>query len=466
MKKQTGKITGVYGSVVDAQFRSGELPAIYDVIKALTFEGSEVVLEVVEHHEPNICRCIALCSTFGLKRNSSCESTGSCVEVPIGEKLYGRVLNVLGKPIDGQGPVDDSQTMPIRLSKKESKEDIINVDSKLSFEIMETGIKIIDLLSPLVKGSKTGILGGAGLGKTILILEIIHNIVTKHRGTSVFAGVGERVREGNELYHEFVRTGLLKRSIMIFGQMNESSGARFETAQTGVSIAESISRKGEDVLFFIDNVFRFAQAGAEISALLGRIPSETGYQPTLMSEISEFHERIKPQKGSAITAVEAIYVPADDLTDPAVVAIFAHLNSTLVLSRDHVQRGLYPAVDATQSSSTSIDPYIVGKRHFQIAQEVIRYFQKYKDLERIVSIIGKEELSQEERLIFDRARKLQNFLTQPFFTGELYTGMKGVYVAMDETITGCERIVSGRLDSVSEDKFYMIGSIEELVEKA
>ncbi len=465
MKKQTGKIIGVYGSVVDAQFRSGELPAIYEIIKTLVFEGSEVVLEVVEHHEPNICRCIALCSTFGLKRNSLCESTGSCVEVPVGEKLYGRVINVLGKPIDGQGPVDDSQTMPIRLSKKESKEDIINVDSKLSFEIMETGIKIIDLLSPLVKGSKTGILGGAGLGKTILILEIIHNIVTKHRGTSVFAGVGERVREGNELYHEFVRTGLLKRSIMIFGQMNESSGARFETAQTGVSIAESISRKGEDVLFFIDNVFRFAQAGAEISALLGRIPSETGYQPTLMSEISEFHERIKPQKDSAITAVEAIYVPADDLTDPAVVAIFAHLNSTLVLSRDHVQRGLYPAVDATQSSSTSIDPYIVGKRHFQIAQEVIRYFQKYKDLERIVSIIGKEELSQEERLIFDRARKLQNFLTQPFFTGELYTGMKGVYVTMDEAITGCERITSGRLDSVSEDKFYMIGSIEELVEK-
>jgi F-type H+/Na+-transporting ATPase subunit beta len=466
MKAQKGKIIGVYGSVVDVQFHSGELPTIYNVIKALTLDGVEVVLEVVEHREPNICRCIALCPTFGLKRNSTCESTGSCVEVPIGENLYGRVVNVLGHPIDNQGPVDDSQKMPIRQSQKKfQKDEVINIDAKLSFEIMETGIKIIDLLSPLVKGSKTGILGGAGLGKTILILEIIHNIVTKHRGTSVFAGVGERIREGNELYHEFVRTGLLKRSIMVFGQMNESSGARFETAQTGVSIAESISRKGEDVLFFIDNVFRFAQAGAEISALLGRIPSETGYQPTLMSEISEFHERIKPQEGSTITAVEAIYVPADDLTDPAVVAIFTHLNSTLVLSREHVQRGLYPAVDPTQSSSTSIDPYIVGKRHFQVAQETIRYFQKYKDLERIVSIIGKEELSQEERLIFDRAQKLQNFLTQPFFTGELYTGMKGVYVTIEETITGCERIISGRMDTVSEEKFYMIGSIEGLAEK-
>jgi F-type H+-transporting ATPase subunit beta len=317
-------------------------------------------------------------------------------------------------------------------------------------------------LSPLVSGSKTGILGGAGLGKTILILEIIHNVITKRQGTCVFAGVGERIREGNELYNEFLRTGLLKRSIMVFGQMNESSGARFEAAQTGITIAESIQDKGKEVLFFIDNVFRFAQAGAELSALLGRIPSETGYQPTLMSEISEFHERIRSHEKAGITSVEAIYVPADDLTDPAVVAIFAHLNSTVVLSRDHVQKGLYPAVNALQSSSGFIDPHTISRKHFDVAQEVIKHFQKFQDLQRIVSIIGKEELSKQERTIFERAGKLQNFLTQPFFTGELYTGMKGVYVPLEETILGCEKIVSGRVDAIPEDKFYMIGPISQI----
>jgi F-type H+-transporting ATPase subunit beta len=326
---------------------------------------------------------------------------------------------------------------------------------------METGIKCLDLLSPLVKGSKTGVSGGAGLGKTILILEIIHNIITKHKGTCVFSGVGERIREGNELYFEFVRTGLLERSILVFGQMDESSGARFEAAQTGIAIAESVQRKGQSVLFFIDNVFRFAQAGAEISALLGRIPSETGYQPTLTSEISEFHERIRSQETSSITSVEAVYVPADDLTDPAVVAIFSHLDSVLVLSRAYVQRGLYPAIDPLQSTSSFIDPHIVGRRHFEIAQEVMRHFQKYRELERIVAIIGKEELSKQERIIFERARKLQNFLTQPFFTGEAYTGKKGVYVGINDMLLGCERITTGRADSVPEDKLYMIGAMPE-----
>jgi len=459
-----GKIVGVYGSVVDIQFKDSVLPAIQEVIKTETFDAKEVVLEVVEHYEPNTCRCIALNPTYGLKRNSLCFATGRPLSVATGSKVYGRVLNVLGQPIDGKGDIEASDDEKISIRNFHSGikgAKLLDEGKKLKFEIMETGIKVIDLLSPLVKGSKTGILGGAGLGKTVLILEIIHNVITKHHGTCVFAGVGERIREGNELYYEFLRTGLLNRSIMVFGQMNESSGARFEAAQTAISIAESIQDMGTEVLFFIDNVFRFAQAGSELSALLGRIPSETGYQPTLMSEISEFHERIRSHEKAAITSVEAIYVPADDLTDPAVVAIFSHLNSTLVLSRDHVQRGLYPAIDPLPSSSSFIDSDIIGKRHFNVAGEVVRHFQKYQDLQRIVSIIGKEELSKQERIIFERAIKLQNFLTQPFFTGELYTGIKGVYVPLEDTIQGCEKIISGRLDSLSEDKLYMIGALTD-----
>lgn len=461
MPQQTGKIIAVYGSVVDVQFETERLPVIYEVIKTVTIDGSEVVLEVIEHRQPNICRCIALNFTYGLQRNSQALALGASLRVPSGENLYGRVVNVLGEPIDGQGPIKTKQTIPIRNYDSRGRAGALEQgDAGLKFKILETGIKCLDLLSPVVEGSKTGVFGGAGLGKTILVLEIIHNIITRHQGTCVFAGVGERIREGNELYYEFERMELLKRSILVFGQMNESSGARFEVVQTAIAIAESIQQKGEAVLFFIDNVFRFAQAGAELSTLLGRIPSETGYQPTLMSEISEFHERIKSRQDSSITSVEAVYVPADDLTDPAVVAIFSHLDSVLILSRAHVQRGLYPAIDSLQSSSGFIDPNVVGKRHFEVAQEVIRHFQKYKDLERIVSIIGKEELSKQERIIFDRAIKLQNFLTQPFFTGEAYTGIKGVYVPIEETILGCEKIISGRVDSVPEGKFYMVGALE------
>jgi F-type H+-transporting ATPase subunit beta len=460
MNGTKGKIVAVYGSVVDVAFEAEKLPIIYEIIRSTTFDESEVILEVVEHREPNICRCIALNFTYGLQRNSVCEATGKTLTVPDGESLYGRVVNVMGQPIDGKGPIDIKKNITIRNHHQAFLEkNILQENDELKFELMETGIKAIDLLSPLVKGSKTGVLGGAGLGKTILILEIIHNIITKHKGTCVFAGVGERIREGNELYYEFMRTGLLERSILVFGQMNESSGARFEAAQTGIAIAESVQRQGKDVLFFMDNVFRFAQAGAELSALLGRIPSETGYQPTLTSEISEFHERIRSQENSSITSVEAVYVPADDLTDPAVVAIFAHLGSVLVLSREYVQRGLYPAVDPLQTSSGFIDPHVIGKKHFEIAQEAIRHFQKHRDLERIVSIIGKEELSKQERIIFERARKLQNFLTQPFFTGEAYTGMKGTFVPLEETLLGCEKIIAGRVDSWPEEKFYMIGAL-------
>lgn len=461
MKDTKGRAISIFGSVVDVQFDTEELPTIYEVIKATTFDGRDITLEVVEHHEPNICRCIALNFTYGLQRNSICTATGTVLTVPDGKYLYGRVVNVLGEPIDGGGPITAPERITVRASSS-GEQSSLGDTSNIKFEIMESGIKVIDLLSPLVKGSKTGILGGAGLGKTVLILEIIHNVITKHQGSCVFSGVGERIREGNELYYEFARTGLLQRSIMIFGQMNESSGARFETANTGIAIAESIQKSGKEVLFFMDNVFRFAQAGAELSALLGRIPSETGYQPTLTSEISELHERIRTYQGSSITSVEAVYVPADDLSDPAVVSIFTHMNSVLVLSREYVQKGLYPAVDVLESSSGFIDPAIVGPRHFNIAQEVMRHFQKYRDLERIVAIIGKEELSKTERIIFERARKLQNFLSQPFFTGEVYTGLKGAYVSLEETIAGCEKIVAGTLDSVPEDKFYMTGSIENL----
>ena len=454
-----GRVVAVYGSVVDVQFKDQDLPVIYEIINAKTFKGESVVLEVLEHHSPDICRCIALSPTYGLRRNSVGIAAGKSLDVPSGENLYGRVVNVLGLPIDGKAEVTSGNRIPIRNSNRERSQIIVGEKGKAKFSIMETGIKAIDLLCPLVKGSKTGIPGGAALGKTVLILEIIHNIITKARGTCVFAGVGERIREGNELYYEFLRTGLLDRSIMVFGQMNESSGARFEAAQTGVAIAESIQKTGEEVLFFIDNIFRFAQAGAELSALLGRIPSETGYQPTLTSEMSEFHERIRSSDAAAITSVEAVYVPADDLSDPAVVAIFSHLDSILVLSRELVQRGIYPAIDVLQTTSSFIDPNILGKKHFEIAQNLTRHFQKYEELQRIVAIVGKEELYKEERVIYERAIKLQNFLTQPFFTAELYTGQTGAYVPLEETLAGCEAIMSGELDSEPDEKFYMIGAI-------
>ncbi len=458
-----GKIVAVYGAVVDVQFANSSMPGIHEVVKTYNFDGMEIILEVIEHREPNICRCIALTSTFGLVRNSACTSTGKALCVPAGERLYGRVVNVLGEPIDDKPPVAEGEMIPIHESRAKAREaGSMSAELRIEFEIMETGIKVIDLLFPLVKGSKTGILGGAALGKTILILEIIHNIITKHKGTCVFTGVGERIREGNELYYEFVRTGLLDRSVLVFGQMNEFSGARFEVAHTGITIAESIQKLGRDVLFFMDNVFRFAQAGAELSTLLGRVPSETGYQSTLFSEISDFHERIRQQENASISSVEAVYVPADDLTDPAVVAIFTHLDSIIVLSRDYIQRGLYPAVDPVQSSSGFIDPSVVGKRHFDVATEVSRYFQRFQELQRIVSIIGKEELSKQERIIYERARKLQNFFTQPFFTAELYTGINGSYVPLEETINACEKIVSGRLDTLPEDKLYMIGPLGQI----
>ena len=460
-EEKLGKVIAVYGSVVDVQFPlDAELPEIKALLKVLGNLEKEVLLHVVEHRTNNVCRCIALGFTYGVGRNMpvSQEKQGLVIPRDI-EALYGRVLNAMIKPVDHKEGFDLTNAIPITNMVAHSKLEV-KPEGESKAEIIQTGIKIIDLLFPLIKGSKSGLLGGAACGKTILILEIIHNIITYQSGTCIFAGVGERIREGNELYYEFERADLLKRSILIFGQMNESPGMRFEAANSAVALAEYLLEQRKDVLFFMDNVFRFVQAGSELSTLLGRIPSEGGYQSTLTSEISQLHERIRSEKGASITAIEAVYVPADDLTDPAVVAIFAHMDSLIVLSRSLVQRGLYPAIDPLLSSANSLSPAVVGRRHFDVAQEVIRHFRRYDELERIVSIIGKEELSPEERIIFDRARKLQNFLAQPFFTAEVYTGKPGVYVGIEDTISGCEKIVQGQADKLDESRLYSIGKLE------
>ena len=370
---------------------------------------------------------------------------------------------MLGQPIDRKEEIKSIEKLSIRKPQMGSLIKVKNSKNtgRRTFEILETGIKIIDLLFPLVKGSKSGILGGAAMGKSVLTLEIIQHIVKRHQGACVFTGVGERIREGNELYFELSKHDVLSKTMMVFGQMNEPPGARFGVAMTGITMAESIQRKNQDVLLFVDNIFRFVQAGAEISTLLGRVPSETGYQPTLISEASEFHERIRSsqESGGSITSIEAVYVPADDLTDPAVVALFSFLDSVMVLSRERVQLGLYPAIDPLLSSSANLDIDIVGKRHFDISQEAIRIFQKYEDLRRIVLVIGIDELSMADRTIYERARKLQNFLTQPFSVAEAYTGRKGAYVSLEQTLDGCERIISGGVDEKSESDFYLIGAL-------
>ena len=453
-----GRIIAVYGPVVDVQFNKHDTrPSIYDIIRTQTYDGRKVVLEVVQHVNEDICRCISLGSTYGLQRDAACLSDGLPIEVPCSDKIYGRLLNVLGEPLDKKEEILGDTKRPIHQDRDIA--DFAPKETK-ALEILETGIKMIDLLFPLVKGTKTGILGGAALGKSLLTLEIIHNITKRHQGLCVFIGAGERIREGNELYYELQKQGVLDKTVLIFGQMNESPGVRFEVVQTGMALAESILEKGKDVLLFIDNVFRFAQAGAELSTLLGRIPSETGYQPTLASEMSEFQERIHARGNASITAVEAVYVPADDLTDPAVVCIFSYLDSIIVLSREYVQRGLYPAVDPLASSCSYLDIAVVGKRHMEVASEVLSIFNKYEELRRIVSIIGIEELSKQERIIYERGQRLQYFLTQPFFTAELYTARQGCYVPLEETLKGAEKILKGELDNAPLEQLYMVGTIE------
>ena len=451
----------VQGPVVDVKFaKSEDVPNIFNVVTTRNIDNEEIILEVAEHLPGNIARCIAINSTINLQRNETARTTGASIKIPTGDALYGRIINMSGEPIDQKGKIAGTEEYPIRKGEMDSRVNITKQDKK-SFEVMETGIKVIDLLFPVVKGSKTGILGGAALGKSILTLEIIQHIVKKYQGSCVFVGVGERIREGNELYFELLKHDVLSKTMMVFGQMNEPPGARFGVAMTGITIAESIQKKNQEVLLFVDNIFRFVQAGAEISTLLGRVPSETGYQPTLVSEASEFHERIRSSKetGGSITSFEAVYVPADDLTDPAVVAIFSFLDSILVLSRERIQLGLYPAIDPLLSSSSNLDIDIIGHRHFDISQEVIKIFQRYEELRRIVLVVGIDELSSADRITYERARRLQFFLTQPFFVAEAYTGKKGEYVTLSQTIEGCEKIVQGRVDSRPEEEFYMIGAL-------
>jgi len=457
--KSSGSLRELQGPVAEIVFDEGQsLPAIGELLEAHAVDGRVVPFEVVEHVMGGRVRAIALASTVDLRRNSAVKPLGRSIALPVGEGILGRVLNVLGDPIDGPGLVGAERYRPIHQAAHRGPRMIGN---GASFELMETGMKMIDLLFPLIKGSKTGVLGGAALGKSLLTLELIHNIVVKASAVCVFAGVGERIREGNELVQALKEQQLMRNVALVFGQMNESPGARFNAAFAGVTLAEEFLKDGQDVLLFVDSVFRFVQAGAELSALLGRIPSETGYQPTLAAEVSSFQERITTHLGSAITAIEAIYVPSDDLTDPAVVCISSYLDQVIVLSRERVQLGLYPAIDPLLSSSSHLDEHVVGRRHYAIAQECLVLLKRYEGLRRIVSVIGFDELPKQDQVLFTRARRLQYFFTQPFFTAERYTGKPGQYVPLSETLSGCERILSGECDEQPEEAFYLIGALSE-----
>jgi F-type H+-transporting ATPase subunit beta len=454
-KEKKGRVVAVQGPVVDVKFEKVEdMPDLHETIVTKSFDKREITLLVAEHVEGNIARCVALNSTLNLQRNAVAVALGTPIMIPVGDELFGRIINVMGQPIDGKGPIVTSQRAPIHKDVSKASAGIKAKGGK--GDILETGIKMVDLLFPVVRGSKTGIIGGAGCGKTVLIMELIHNIVEEHEGACVFTGVGERIREGNELYYEFERVGILNKVMMAFGQMDEPPGARFNVILTGITLAEYLEQTGREVLLFIDNVYRFVQAGAEISTLLGRTPSETGYQPTLSSEVGDVHERIR----GSISAFEAVYVPADDLTDPAVVTIFSYLDAIIVLSRERTQLGLYPAIDPLASSCSNLDAAVVGQRHFELAQEVLRILTKYEELKRIVAIIGLDELSKADRTLYERARKLQNFLTQPLFVAESYVGRKGEYVKVSDTLDGVEKIIDGKLDNVREEQLYMIGKID------
>ena len=450
----TGTVTQVVGVVVDVEFADKKLPAIYDALK-IELHGHTLLLEVAQHLSETSVRTIALASTDGLKRGDVVEDTGAPISVPVGEATLGRMFNVIGEPIDGQKG-GFKTTAPIHRAAPKL------ADQSGTTEILETGIKVIDLICPIVKGGKVGLFGGAGVGKTVLIQELINNIAKFHSGNSVFAGVGERTREGNDLYHEMKDSGVLEKTSLVFGQMNEPPGARMRVALSGLTIAEGFRDQGKDVLLFIDNIFRFTQAGSEVSALLGRLPSAVGYQPTLQQEMGALQERITSTKNGSITSMQAVYVPADDLTDPAPATTFSHLDSTVVLSRALVELGLYPAIDPLDSSSTVLDPEIVGEEHYQVAREVQRVLQRYKDLQDIIAILGMEELSDEDKQTVARARRIQRFLTQPMFVAEQFTGAAGQYVSLKDTITGFKEILEGKHDSKPESAFYMKGTIAEV----
>ncbi|MDI3496380.1 MAG: F-type H+/Na+-transporting ATPase subunit beta [Patescibacteria group bacterium] len=455
-KNNIGSIKQVIGVVVDVYF-ADNLPEIYNALE-VDCNGNKLVLEVEQHIGSNVVRTIAMGSTDGLSRGVEVVDTGGPISVPVGEETLGRIFNVLGETVDGGENPKTGQRYGIHREAPKF------VDQSDNIEILETGIKVIDLICPIVKGGKVGMFGGAGVGKTVVIQELIHNIASQHGGYSVFAGVGERTREGNDLYHEFKESGVLDKVSMVFGQMNEPPGSRARVALTGLSIAEYFrDEKHQDVLFFVDNIFRFTQAGSEVSALLGRMPSAVGYQPTLSTEMGELQERITSTKNGSITSIQAVYVPADDLTDPAPATTFAHLDSTVVLARSLSELGIYPAVDPLESSSIILDPKVVGQEHYEVAREVQQILQRYKDLQDIIAILGMEELSAEDKVIVARARKVQRFLSQPFFVAEAFTGRSGKYVKLTDTIKGFKEILEGKHDAKSEDDFYMKGAIEEVV---
>ncbi len=452
--KSLGKITQVVGVVVDVEFEKGNLPAIYNALEIKSGKKT-IYLEVAQHLDESSVRAISLASTDGLSRGTEVKDTGAPISVPVGDATQGRMFNVIGEPIDGK---EDkfSEKAPIHRRPPTLEEQSGKV------EILETGIKVIDLIAPMTKGGKVGLFGGAGVGKTVLITELIQNIAKFHSGNSVFAGVGERTREGNDLYYEMEESGVLDKTSLVFGQMNEPPGARLRVALSGLAMAEAFRDQGKDVLFFVDNIFRFTQAGAEVSALLGRLPSAVGYQPNLAQEMGEMQERITSTKKGSITSVQAVYVPADDLTDPAPATTFAHLDSTISLNRALTEQGLYPAVDPLDSNSTILDPEIVGEEHYNVAREVQQILQRYKDLQDIIAILGMEELSDEDKKIVGRARRIQRFLTQPFHVAEVFTGNSGVYVKLEDTIKGFREILDGKHDDKPESAFYMKGSIKDV----
>ena len=455
----TGIVKRIIGPVIDIQFEDSEMPQLLDAIK-IEMEDHIVVAEVAQHVGDSTVRCIALSSTDGMKRGLKAINTGAPIEVPVGNDVLGRLFNVLGEPIDGIPAPEDAPKKPIHLPSPEYSQ------QETSTQIYETGIKVIDLLAPYTKGGKVGLFGGAGVGKTVLIQELINNIAKEHGGISVFAGVGERTREGNDLYNEMQESGVIDKTAMVFGQMNEPPGARMRVALTGLTMAEHFrDREHQDVLLFIDNIFRFTQAGSEVSALLGRIPSAVGYQPTLATEMGALQERITSTSNGSITSVQAVYVPADDLTDPAPATTFSHLDATTVLSRAITELGIYPAVDPLESSSRIMDPLILGEEHYHTARDVQAVLQRYKDLQDIIAILGMDELSEEDKLTVARARRLQRFLSQPFAVAEQFTGMQGKYVPLAETIRGFREILDGKYDHIPESMFLYAGEIEEVVQR-
>ena len=456
-KENIGKITQIIGAVLDIKFSEGELPEINDAINIPTKDGGKLVVEVAQHLGDDTVRCIAMGTTDGLVRGMEAHAMGAPISVPVGEQTLGRIFNVLGEPIDEIDAPQDVEYMPIHRKAPAFEE------QATSTEMLETGIKVVDLLCPYQKGGKIGLFGGAGVGKTVLIQELIHNIATEHGGYSVFTGVGERTREGNDLYYEMKESGVIDKTCMVFGQMNEPPGARMRVGLTGLTMAEYFRDKGgKDVLLFIDNIFRFTQAGSEVSALLGRMPSAVGYQPTLQTEMGALQERITSTKSGSITSVQAVYVPADDLTDPAPATTFAHLDATTVLERSIAELGIYPAVDPLASTSRILDPRIVGQEHFEVARGVQEILQKYKELQDIIAILGMDELSEDDKLVVSRARKIQRFLSQPFFVAGQFTGLEGKYVPIAETIRGFREILEGKHDDVPEGHFLNAGTIDEV----